>query len=318
MAPKKIYVLYHENPLTICPDGIASAYAAWTKFAENATYIPVKYNEPFPDIEMDSDTEIYILDFSYSREILVGIQTIVSKIIVIDHHDTAKNELAGLDFAMFDMSKSGAVASWEYFNPELSVPRILMLVQDRDLWLFEHEYTKPITAAIYSSPHKRDMLYWGSLVNSFAFYNEELTRGKTILEYNNSEINDFVQNKDYDIKLIHGHRVAVYNATTLISERAAALLAVEELKLDYVMSYLIDKFGNVNFSFRTLPNKNINVGDIAKRYGGGGKECTAGAGMKGVIGRDTLARILENDLLNILDGFTTKPKSKPNWITKQD
>ena len=95
-----IYVLYHSP----CIDGFTAAYAAWTKFGNDhlVTYVPCRYHEPLPEIEDGS--HVYILDFSYPREILVELAE-RCLLVVIDHHESAQKDLEGLSFAHFDMKK---------------------------------------------------------------------------------------------------------------------------------------------------------------------------------------------------------------------
>ena len=113
-----IYVLYHKN----CMDGKGAAYAAWKKFGESAKYIEVNYGEPVP--EMTDASEIYILDFSYPKDVLYKMAE-TAKVVVLDHHKTAQADLEGVEFAKFDMTKSGAVLAWEYFHPNSPTPMSL-------------------------------------------------------------------------------------------------------------------------------------------------------------------------------------------------
>jgi uncharacterized protein len=60
----KIYTLYHNN----CPDGFGSALAAYLKFGDKSEYIGVKHQQDPP--EMEPGSEVYILDFSYPRQVM--------------------------------------------------------------------------------------------------------------------------------------------------------------------------------------------------------------------------------------------------------
>ena len=111
------YVLHHDDN-----DGYCSALAAYTVFKDRAIYKAVQYGQDFPDFPFSKEDEVYIVDFSYSREVLESVNQHVGKLQVIDHHDTAMEQLQGLPYALFDMSKSGAELSWEYFNPGIEVP----------------------------------------------------------------------------------------------------------------------------------------------------------------------------------------------------
>lgn len=48
-------------------DGFGAAYAAWTKFGDDAEYLSINYGDPVPDV---AGREVFILDFSFPREVL--------------------------------------------------------------------------------------------------------------------------------------------------------------------------------------------------------------------------------------------------------
>ena len=150
------YVLYHGG----CSDGFGAAFAAWMRLQHQATeYIPVSYGKPMPDIPDGSD--VYIVDFSYSREMLISLSE-RCQVRVLDHHKTAQAGLEGLPFCTFDMDKSGAVLAWEYFHPGDDVPEILLYVQDRDLWKWKMTRSKEVNAAIAS--HPQDFFTWSGFI----------------------------------------------------------------------------------------------------------------------------------------------------------
>src|SRR4051812_24188799 len=112
-------VLYHGG----CADGFGAAYAAWKKFGADAAYTAAHYGAHLPDLE--NYNHIYVLDFSYPRDVLEAWRQDGKAVQVIDHHRTAQEALAGLDYAIFDMDKSGAVLAWEFFHPAEAVPQLL-------------------------------------------------------------------------------------------------------------------------------------------------------------------------------------------------
>ena len=79
----KIYTLYHNN----CPDGFGSALAAYLKFGDNSEYIGVKHQQDPP--EMEPESEVYILDFSYPRQVMELLLERHTQVIALDHHKTA-------------------------------------------------------------------------------------------------------------------------------------------------------------------------------------------------------------------------------------
>ena len=71
------HVLYHA----CCPDGFAAAFAAWLNLGDTATYTPVAYGEPPPEIPDGS--HVSIVDFSYSRPILEKMRAAAASLIVL-------------------------------------------------------------------------------------------------------------------------------------------------------------------------------------------------------------------------------------------
>jgi oligoribonuclease NrnB/cAMP/cGMP phosphodiesterase (DHH superfamily) len=121
-----VYILYHAD----CPDGFGAAYAAWKHLGAQATYLPVQHGNPAPDLR--ADATVYLVDFCYPKETLLPIVAQAKQVQVIDHHASAQKDLAEIDLAqypklsvIFDMEKSGAVLTWEYFHPDAPVPDFL-------------------------------------------------------------------------------------------------------------------------------------------------------------------------------------------------
>ncbi len=259
------YVLYHKD----CLDGIAAAWAAWKYFGDKAGYIAVQYGEMFPAIEPSLETEIYIVDFSYPRQTLLDIKPQFKKIQIIDHHKTAKDELQGLDFAIFDMSKSGAVLTWEHFFPNILVPELLLYVQDRDLWAWTLPYSRKISAALQSYP--KSIREFNELVNTdFSI----LAAMGTNLLRNTQQIVDSLAQKaeiNYDY---FGTKVPILNSSTLQSELGEKLLQLHPT-CPFAAVYFYTDLKTRVWSLRSRQD-DFDVSALAKSKGGGGHPGAAG------------------------------------------
>lgn len=265
----KTFILYHAN----CFDGTGAKYAAWARFGDKATYLPVQYGQPFPDsIPLNKTTEIYILDFSYSREILEEVNNKVGSLLVLDHHKTAKEALEGLEYAEFDMERSGAIMAWEYFHSGKEIPLLLKHVQDGDLWKFDLENTKRIRAALPLL--ENDNLMWKHACTNTRYFTDLVSKGDAILYSNNLKVDSIVKN---NVKVLpyKGYKAGVYNTTTLVSEAGNAACLNESLGIDFSLSYFIDKEGTPVVSFRS--SNGLDVSALAKELGGGGHQPAAGA-----------------------------------------
>lgn len=64
----------------------------------------------------------------------------------------------------FDITKCGAVLTWEYFFPDVPVPAFLYLIQDRDLWQWKLPNSRELnTAFSYIGRDMKDMDLWSQL-----------------------------------------------------------------------------------------------------------------------------------------------------------
>jgi len=171
----KVTVLYHRDN-----DGFGAAYAIYKAGLDVIKYISVQYYEDVPKIPGTTETLI-IVDFSYPKEALLKLAQ-KYYVIVIDHHKTSydelvKNRVSELDInslhIVFDLEKSGAVITWEYFNPDKDVPTILKYVQDYDLWQHELPGTHFVNNHIFTLA--KEFYVW----DNFDF-SEAITRGEGI------------------------------------------------------------------------------------------------------------------------------------------
>lgn len=266
-------VLYHAN----CNDGSASALGAWLALGdEGVEYIPVQYGYPPPgDLGGES---IIMVDFSYKRKVLDELAGIAKNIIIIDHHKSAKDELQDIGaaqsnvVAIFDMDKSGAVLTWEHFNPGMPVPKLFYYVQDRDLWRFElGSYTNYVAKALAAKPNWRD--WYGYLED--AAINEVVAEGYAIDKYLQVQIEKIIQTEPV-FSGVFGVTLPIYNIHGfMISDTLSA--ALERYKdAPFAASYF-DLEGEQKrvYSLRSRKGE-TDVALIAQQYGGGGHASASG------------------------------------------
>ena len=144
---KKTYILHHNDA-----DGFGAAYAAMQKFGrgKNVHYISVDYGQEMP--VLDDGSHLYILDFSYRRDVLDSLVKRMETVMVIDHHKSAMLDLLDHPNAIFDMNKSGAGLAWDYFNPEKPRPDFINYIEESDLFRFTLPDSRLIRNSIYQVP----------------------------------------------------------------------------------------------------------------------------------------------------------------------
>jgi len=268
-----VWVLYHGN----CYDGFGSAYAAWEKFGDGAKYIPCDYaQKTAPLDEVPDHASVYVLDFSFPREALIAANERFESLVVIDHHATAREDLTGLSFCLFDMTKSGAVLSWEFFHPTNPTPRLLHHVQDRDLWKFEIEGTKEVHVVLQS--HPMDFKLWRELASlDQKGFHSIYKNGAGIIRFRDRQVRIMCERVRFE--RVGPETIPVVNATLFFSEVADELLNRHPDAPYSAVFYETwsekDQAWIRRWSFRSKGD--YDVSKVARLYGGGGHPRASGA-----------------------------------------
>jgi oligoribonuclease NrnB/cAMP/cGMP phosphodiesterase (DHH superfamily) len=260
-----IVCLYHKN----CADGFGAAYAVWCVYQDKADYIPVQYGDEPPDV---TGKEVYIVDFSFKRDILLTMADIAKSVTIIDHHKTAQEDLEGIFNSpkidgIFDMTKSGAVLTFNYLYPRFNEPPLLLqYVQDRDLWRWELPYSREFSAALQSYPF--DFKLWDCF-NSDSKILDLQAEGIAILRYQRHQIE--IAKSQHWFETIAGFRVPVVNLRgILVSD------VVGELSEGFPFAAAV--FYTATHKVFSLRSKEggEDVSAVAAKFGGGGHKHAAG------------------------------------------
>lgn len=267
-------VIYHG---TGCLDGFGSAYAAYCFFNKkkgiDAEYIAAAHGDTLD--AMVDDRDVYIVDFSYKRSVLSAICEKANKVTILDHHESAQHDLEGLDdihdnlTVVFDMSRSGAVITWEYFHPE-TAPPLLAHIQDRDLWQFRIPDSKHVNAALMSYPY--DFELWDQFANSHDHLKTLIVEGRAINRFRNKMIETY--KKKVVFGKIAGFTVPIVSCPNVITSELLSELAIGH---PFAASYS-DKGNKRGWSLRSA-KEGENVATIAAAFGGGGHPNAAGFGI---------------------------------------
>lgn len=261
----KTHIIYHAG----CSDGAAAALIAKAELP-GAELIPAQYDEPF-DLEPLRRSAVYVLDFSFDRETIKALAD-ECQLVVLDHHATAQKALEGIPGCVFDMNKCGARLTWEHFHGTRPVPWWLDYIEDRDLWRWKLPYSKGVSAAMrsygVSLDGLREALLWEN-GRSHRQMDELIRDGEAILREQEQVVRAHVERSER-VKMF-GSEVSVVNATVLQSEIAGEL-AIEG---DFGAVWFSRPDGARVWSLRSR-KKHVNVGELAKREGGGGHPAAAG------------------------------------------
>jgi oligoribonuclease NrnB/cAMP/cGMP phosphodiesterase (DHH superfamily) len=307
--------MYHAH----CADGFGAAFAAWKKFgAGGATYLPVSYGDyTLSMLEFDHEfllnREVYILDFSFPREVMDLIFKVCTKVVWLDHHKTAfelyekhPNTIAsqwydaeGLGMfgtsadVVLDNTRSGALIAWNYFHPQSAAPRIIYHIDDYDRWQFKLLGTKEFNKAL-----------WAYTPWTFEFFNDSLnservgemiSEGAAILKAHEQNVDGVIAASELPCTVTWFEQVEISHSADLPYKRVVSSSEVGAVGLaancpahltsdvghklatksgTYGLCWFQRADSKINCSLRS--NGDYDVSAIAKRFGGGGHKNAAG------------------------------------------
>ena len=256
----KPLVIYHGN----CYDGFTAAWIARRAHPSVELYAAA-YGGPPPDV---TGRVVYVLDFSYPREVMERMYRDVQTMLVLDHHKTAEADCAGLEFCRFDMERSGCRMAWDFFFSDEDCPEWIKRVEDRDLWRFTYPDTKDVHA--YIAALSMTMENWDNLHGTEL--REVARSGSAIRRY----IETYIEKAAQEARLVcfEADCVVVLNIPYQNASETASYLLERCPAADYSMAYFQRADGRWQYSLRSRPE--FDVSEVAKRHGGGGHAQAAG------------------------------------------
>lgn len=287
--------IYHGN----CADGFTAAWVVNRFFNGEVDLHAGVYQTPPPDT---TGRYVILVDFSYKRPVLLELAKRSEGVLVLDHHKSAAEDLAGNDsdftdfrayeglkswqrflencgqdrmenipvgriYTYFDMERSGAGLAWDFFFPDTPRPALINHVEDRDLWRFAIPGTREVQANIFSHPY--DLNVWDALM--LADPSKLIDEGRAIERKHFKDVNELIGVVTRRM-VIGGHNVPIANLPYIhVSDAAHALAAKGE---PFAGCYWDTPKGRV-FGLRST-DAGVDVSEVAKQYGGGGHRNAAG------------------------------------------
>lgn len=279
----KQLVIYHGG----CYDGITAAWVCRLAMPD-AEFIPATYGQGTVDIS--GVDELYIVDFSYPRDILVEMKSYVEKMVVLDHHKTAQANCEGLDFCTFDMEKSGAGLAWDYFFPNEPRPNLVNYVEDRDLWRFALPYSEEVHAFISSFPMTFDA--WDELNQSLQekvdLASKAYQEGRAIRRYDDMKVVEMCREVQWHT--IEGYEIPVVNCPIQFGSKVGHVLLGLYPNAPFSAYYSDAGDESQRWGLRGRNSDDFDVSEVAKVYGGGGHKKASGFVKPGTSGRAIYGR----------------------------
>lgn len=292
MTYKPDVLIYHDN----CDDGFAAAWAVHKKWANTVQYIPSNYGRPLPKCK--DGAEVLIADFSLPEEHCQSLAEQGCRVLMLDHHKTAKEALACIphttrptindvdqrfDLARdtwqssvlveFDMDRSGARMAWDFVFPGESTPAIILAVEDRDLWRFYRPDTKLVS--MYLRSLDRDFSQWDAAAELYSNNRKQfLAEASAIKRFNDQRVKGICANAG--LQAFYGHKGVAVTYTCpydFASDTCSTLLQMFP-DAPFAVAVIQNQEG-ITYSLRSTDSR-TDVSEIAKANGGGGHRNAAG------------------------------------------
>ena len=210
---------------------------------------------------------VYILDFSFSPEIMRGIEERAIKLVMLDHHKSAAEKLTGFacrcGVVHFDMDKSGARLAWEFFQPAKPVPDLVRFVEDRDIWAWQYPESAGFLAALDMEP--LDFARWAEIAQfSPAQITEFMARGQAMDEKFKKLVTDMADSAQPII--FNGQSGLMVNVPGVFHSLIGNLLS--EKSATFALMWHVGKSGGVKVGLRS--QRSFDCIPLAESMGGGG------------------------------------------------
>lgn len=292
-------VYYHGG----CPDGWCAAFVAW-RANPDAELVPLSYGafEPKDVIEQARNRRVIMVDFSLKTEELnTALFNSAQQFVILDHHHTAERILHGTPYSIFDMNRSGAGLTWDYFfgvdSPskgkstwegvpcDVVRPWWVNYTEDQDLWRFKLPDSRVINN--WLNVQERTVERWKFIATPWLCSPQRVKDAGIGVQLHVDYMTKAAM-KDLQVGKWHGYTVGVVNnghvGTSEIGE------AIYQAGYDIAMMWREAKDGQMRFGLRS---RVADVGSLAATFpGGGGHKASAGFELPLPVGRALLDKIL--------------------------
>lgn len=255
----------------------AGAIVYWGQNPLNKRYelecIPINYKDDFPFDKIQRDEKVYIVDFSLQKDgDWEKLLAITKDIIWIDHHRTAiesaPKEIQDLSGIRLD-GVAGCVLTWQYFNPNRNLPRIVELLGDYDIWAFKFgEDTNRLQAGIRLWETNPEHTNWSEWFKDYEDMHKEIEAGYCALRYRDNCYQSLIKGWSFRSEF-EGYKAICCNAGSVSSQLFDSVKEDYDLMMPFV-------FDGKQWTVSLYTKKDIDVSEIAKKYGGGGHRQAAG------------------------------------------
>jgi len=240
--------------------------------------IPIDYDKPFPFDDIKTDEELWIVDFSLKPDDMNRLLKVTRNIVWIDHHKTAMENTKDYDVdlpGVRDATEAACVLTWRYVVPDSPVPIPVALIGDRDAWLWKYgDASRWFYLATEVENLSPGSVFWEWALNVGHDWSDErlqkmLGTGRLFQKYRDHYFASYRKAMGFPVEF-EGHSCFAMNAAKIDSECFG-----DKVQKDYdiLISFAYTPAGKFTVS---LYSSKVDVGEIAKKHGGGGHKGAAG------------------------------------------
>jgi len=220
-------------------DGHCSGAIVFKNYKGGGDYRQINYNMNFPFEDILKNEIVVIVDFSLEVEKFKKLLKITDNIIWIDHHQTAIEKYKDFPEEIDGIRRDGISAcelTWEYFFPEIPIPKVVKLLGDYDLWKFKYgEETKKFQSGIRlfeTYPNSRE---WNKWLNPDYEPEEEIRMGEIALKYRDNFYKGLIKAFSF-FTFFEGYKAIACNAGSVSSQ----LFDSVEEDFDIMITFVFD------------------------------------------------------------------------------
>lgn len=287
-----VYIL-HDDDL----DGFGAGAVAHRSYGDDATYFPQSSRYELPEEIANAGPEDTVVLLDNVPNGAISIEELIehpADVLIIDHHESdarTYRELAGIGENVhhfldetfdgleyfYHEDRSAAVLAWIYFYGE-PAPPLLKHVQDYDLWRFGMDGTDEITEALRAEGLSYE-LYRHHLRNPSLLE----ARGEAIVKAREQILEQVASRATVRECRLAGRELTlavVNNASPVwhskLGEKVLEMYPEADVAYMFELSEL--KTGDSTTAKVSMRSRRggTNVGEIARKVGGGGHFCAAG------------------------------------------
>lgn len=269
-------VIFHRN----CVDGAVAAAIAYLRLGDDADYVSAKYQRPLEEAvteERAREVEIYLVDFSFPEDDLVRLAGWAKSVLVFDHHKSALEGVraaarrAGNLTAHLDLERCGASLAWAHFFPGELPSRFVALTEDYDLWRHRYPESRAVQACLFSWIGEDDPETVRCVRDCMLTGSKMVESGEAILRANLKQVRALAR---------HPERVQIGEIEFLAVCAPVFQNDVCDLVAAGSPSGVVAAWGYADgrykVSLRRRGDLQIDVSEIARKFGGGGHPGAAG------------------------------------------